>query len=390
MGIIKHLLTPDGTERVYPKTVTDAVYATVDGVAMTQEEINTEVSTSLDDLLELTVIAGLGYNIFDRGATKPMDTDGFAYGVNITSRTPTTLSSAYTSDTDLVYLPKLDLSSCTVFTNAFNGCTNLVCVQEDMGAPTNLQTAFINCTSLALAPTMDTSSTTTLYKTFRNCPSMTGSVTLDLTSATNITDLFYECTSLESVTLTLSAESSITSIANVFYNCQSLTSITANWSYLLTSVTSLYYTFYNCQNLESLDELATSSVTNFFRTFYACTSLQRIESVDFSSITNFNATFLYCSELRYLKIVNLGASSSLTSYSFPSGWCPLWGEDSDDVTDALDSLVWTFNNLYDRATAGMATCTISLYSDIYNRLVAELTTDELETISDKGYTLASI
>jgi hypothetical protein len=385
-------------------------------------------------------VVGLGYNILDRGATIPLDMEGLAYGVGVADRKPTTCYRLFYSDTDLVYMPKLDTSSAIRFTNFCAGAENLVCTQEefDTSGATNYDFSYMfqTCRNLKRAPKMDLSMATNVIYAFTNCSAMSGSCDYDLSSCGYVTNMFYGCASIVSVTLRNTGNcqsfrsvfsncanlesvgeidaSSATNLQQMFYgcikidniritgisgsvgyidsmftNCNNLKNLDADFSDI-SGAASCYSMFGGCTSLKRIGNIGSSGATDIQGMFRSCTSLERIESLDMSSVTNVTSTFNSLTALRFMKLVNLG-KSSLTSYVFNAGTCQLWGDNSTDVPDALDSLVWTFKNLYDRTGNGMSGCTISLWRTIYDRLMAELTDAEKATyFTNKGYTITRL
>ena len=87
--------------------------------------------------------------------------------------------------------------------------------------------------------------------------------------------------------------------------------------------------------------------------------------------------------LRYLLIKDIGTNPACASLDF-SG-LSIWGNASDDVPDARQSLIDSLLTYsFDRATAGYSTCTITLYGNVK----ALLTEDEIAQIQAKGYTIS--
>jgi hypothetical protein len=200
--------------------------------------------------------------------------------------------------------------------------------------------------------------------------------------------MFNRCIKIDNIRIT-GISGSVVYISNMFTNCNSLKNLDADFSDI-SGVASCISMFSYCTSLKRIGNIGSSGATDIQYMFDYCTSLERIESLDMSSVTNIQTAFSNLSSLRYMKLVNLG-KSSLTSYVFNASTCQLWGDNSTDVPDALDSLVWTFKNLYDRTGNGMSGCTISLWRTIYDRLMAELTDAEKATyFTNKGYTITRL
>lgn len=139
--------------------------------------------------------------------------------------------------------------------------------------------------------------------------------------------------------------------------------------------------FSNCKNLIKVTLKDTESITYWFAAFSNCEALQRIEGIDLSTANRLDMGSVSNKNLTYIDIKNLGKSSA-TSYPFGSHCFPVWGVGSDEARQSLiDSLI-TYS--YDRASAGMATATITLSATTK----ALLTEEEIAQITAKGYTIA--
>lgn len=140
-------------------------------------------------------------------------------------------------------------------------------------------------------------------------------------------------------------------------------------------------TFANCKNLIKVTLKDTESITYWFATFSMCAALQRIEGIDLSTANRLDMGSASNNNLTYIDIKNLGKSSA-TSYPFGSNCFPAWGLGSEENRQSLiDSLI-TYS--YDRASAGMATATITLSATTK----ALLTEEEIAQITAKGFSLA--
>lgn len=139
--------------------------------------------------------------------------------------------------------------------------------------------------------------------------------------------------------------------------------------------------FSNCRNLRIVTLKDTENVTYWFAMFSNCEALQRIEGIDLSTATRVDMGSSLNKNLTYIDIKNLG-KSSLTSFPFGSNCFPAWGIGSDEARQSLiDSLI-TYS--YDRASAGMATATITLSTNTK----ALLTEEEIAQITNKGFTIS--
>ena len=113
--------------------------------------------------------------------------------------------------------------------------------------------------------------------------------------------------------------------------------------------------------------------------------IRRIEGLNFARVTDDELFGGYFGsnwpqyQLEYLKIINLGQSSR-TSYNDLAS-PRKWGTGSAENRQSLIDTLLTYS--YDRAAAGMETCTIKLYPAVK----ALLTVEEIAAITAKGFTI---
>ena len=196
---------------------------------------------------------------------------------------------------------------------------------------------------------------------------------------TNASYMFQYCRALTTVSgLELP---NVTTAGYMFSGCTALTDVSG---LELPSVTDTSYMFRECTALTTVSGLELPNVTTASYMFYACSALVKVD-LDLSYVTYLNSIFYGCSALRYLLIKNVG-KSSMTSWDFSKA--TNWGVESTTVplsSGARQSLIDTLITYsYDRATAGMSACTITL-SDT---TMALLTDTEIAQITAKGFTLS--
>ena len=176
----------------------------------------------------------------------------------------------------------------------------------------------------------------------------------------------------------------------MFYNCIFMESY--NFGLDLHNANRVDGMFGNDSNLKSIDsELNTENAEDFNSMFYFCHKLIKIASLSLKSL-NTTIEYYYLTgwseipTLRYVLLKDFGTGSGCTSASFT--YLPNWGIEDETIplsAGARQSLVDTFITYsYDRATAGYATCTVTLSTNTK----ALLTEDEIAQITAKGYTLA--
>ena len=207
----------------------------------------------------------------------------------------------------------------------FNGCTNLVSIQEIPSGVTNMSSTFKGCTSLVNPPVIP-SSVTNMYGTFSGCASLVSAPVIP----NGVTDLgytFYGCTFSSAPTIpnsvtnmygTFSGCASLVNVPTIpngvtnmnltFYNCTSLVNVPA----IPNSVTSMQSTFYNCTSLVNAPTIGTS-VTDMYETFRGCTSLVTASALP-SSVSNLRGTFWGCTNLTGTIRINSSAISGSSAY----------------------------------------------------------------------------
>ena len=199
----------------------------------------------------------------------------------------------------------------------------------------------------------------------------------DNTNAAGIS--FNTCTSLEEVSDFRAPN--VTTTKEMFRYCQVLkkaTSISAPKS------TDAGYMFSGCTALTDVSGLELPNVTDAGYMLQNCRALVKC-CLDLSSVTYLYNIFYSCSALRYLLIKNVGRSS-MTSWNLSGA--TNWGVEDETIplsSGARQSLIDTLITYsYDRATAGMSACSITL-SDT---TMALLTDTEIAQITAKGFTLS--
>lgn len=227
----------------------------------------------------------------------------------------------------LVFLPKIDMSGIPNGDNLFNLCTSLVALPElDTSGFSTMKNFFSGCSALNTVPFMDISNCSYITAMFKNCKSLTSIPQLDFSNVIDAFDLFA-----------------------------------------------------NDVSLKYLPVINTINATNVSDIFWDCTSLEKIDGFYVDNAKTVTGVFKSCSNLFYVIIYNIGKSTT-TTFNFSGA--TNWGVGSEENRQSLiDSLI-TYS--YDRASAGMATVTITLSENTK----ALLTEEEIAQITQKGYTIA--
>ena len=258
-----------------------------------------------------------------------------------------------------------------------NGINNF-----DTSKVTNMRDTFRECsklTSLDLS-NWNTSKVTTMQQMFQNSRELT-SLNLSNWNTINNTTMYYmfrECNKLTSLDISNWDVSNVTTLDCTFYNCRSLTSLDlSNWN--TSNLEELNSTFYGCSKLTSLDlsNWNTSNVENMGEMFNGCTKLTSLDlsSFDTSKVTNMiNFFYAYSNySLVDLKLNDLGHNETCKQLEL-----------NKLSKLSKESVLFLFNNAFDRQSAGYTTpFNIKLHADTK----ALLTEDEIAIATNKGFTV---
>lgn len=199
----------------------------------------------------------------------------------------------------------------------------------------------------------DVSNVTDMSFMFYNCSGLTGELDLSTWNTSQVTTMFYmfqNCSKLTSLDVSNWDTSKLTNINNMFNYCSKLRSLdVSNWD--TSNISDMFSLFNGCSGLTSLD-LSTWNISNLLITsqmFYDCRSLTNLQLPDLGHYRD--CTFL-----------DLSSCSALTK----------------------DSILYLFNNAFDRTAAGYTKAfTIKLNATTK----ALLTEDEIAIATNKGFTV---
>lgn len=201
--------------------------------------------------------------------------------------------------------------------------------------------------------------------------------TLDLSNYdfSNVTDMqymFYNCTNLTSLIPNYFDNSKVISMYSAFNSCEKLsTPIIIDFHNRKMNV---YYLFNYCSNLTEVTLNNTIGLVEYYCTFNECIKLQKINGeLDFFNVKGTSMMFHNNKELVEVKIKKLGRINYLNSISF-------WASSKL----SKESILYLFNNAFDRASANYQTFTITLHADAK----ALLSEEEIAIATTKGYTIA--
>lgn len=305
---------------------------------------------------------------------------------------------------NLESITSIDTSNITNMGLMFSGCTKLKSIpQLNTSNATDMTSMFGNCSTLESIPLLDTSNVTNMTSMFTSCSSLTSVPQLNTSNVTTMKTMFEACSTLKSIPQLNTSK--VTDMSNMFKNCYELTSVpqldyssvtnmSGSFNYCRALITTPDLNFESATNLTGLfsysselvtvGNLNTPNITSTSSIFNKCDKLEKIASIDVRSVTTTTSMFSYntTKTLKYVVFKNLGQSTA-NSWSFVN--ITNWGVNDDKYPDAKQSLIDSLITYsYDRASAGMSACTITLSSTTR----ALLTDDEITQIATKGYTIA--
>lgn len=161
-----------------------------------------------------------------------------------------------------------------------------------------------------------------------------------------------------------------------FLNLKNVTSCSymfgENWALrnidtVYAPLSSMHLAFVNCTMLTEINNITTGGGEMSPYTFSFCNNLVRINNYDFRNITSAPDSGLSGAlNLRYLAIDGLGTRANCTSFNFSK--LSYWGVNTTYITDAFDSLVYTFNNALNRQDYGYSRISVQLSDNTYSLL----------------------
>ena len=225
----------------------------------------------------------------------------------------------------------------------------------------------------------DVSNVTDMRSMFSNCSGLTGELDLSSWNVSNVTTMEYmfnQCSKLTSIDLSGWNTTNVRTISNIFSNCNNLTTLDLS-NFDTSNVISLGYAFNGCSGLINLDlsNFDTSKVTGLTYTFGGCSGLTTLNLSSFNllNVLDMARMFYNCKSLTNLQLNDLGHNQKCTSLDL-----------SPCSALTKDSILFLFNNAFDRATAGYTTAfTITLNATTK----ALLTEDEIAIATNKGFTV---
>lgn len=153
-----------------------------------------------------------------------------------------------------------------------------------------------------------------------------------------------------------------------------------------SNITDMSYMCHSCTKLITFPQYNTAKVRSIGYMFYGCQALTTLPELDGSSITSITSAFTSCSKLatfpgfkNYGKGFNTTQSANYSAYKLSYSPC-------SSLTE--ESLINILNNLYDIASMGCNTQTITLGSTLKAKLTSTAGQEALANAQTKGWTIA--
>ena len=203
---------------------------------------------------------------------------------------------------------------------------------------------------------------------------------LDTSNVKDMTSMFDGCKNL--TTIPQIDTSNVTRMNQMFYHCSNLTTIP---QINTSKVNSMTYMFGYCSNLTTIPQIDTSMVTNMAYMFNGCTSLTTIPQLNGEKIIILSGAFSECKLLENFNgIIDLG-QEYLTTQSANYDYYKLVLTSSTKLTE--QSIINILNNLYDIATKGCNTQTVTLGATNLAKLTSTEGQQALASAQSKGWNI---
>ena len=204
---------------------------------------------------------------------------------------------------------------------------------------------------------------------------------LDTSNVKDMTSMFDGCKNL--TTIPQIDTSNVTRMNQMFYHCSNLTTIPQIDT---SKVNSMTYMFGYCSNLTTIPQIDTSKLENMAYMFYSCTNLTTIPQLNGEKISILSQAFGNCKLLENFNgIINLGQGYQ-TIQSANYDYYKLVLTSSTKLTE--QSIINILNNLYDIATKGCNTQTVTLGATNLAKLTSTEGQQALASAQSKGWTIS--
>jgi len=275
------------------------------------------------------------------------------FNVECDTSNVTNLNSAWIDCSSLTSFPYMNTSNVTDMAYAWVSCSLLTSFPAiDTSKVTDISYAWYRGHSLTSFPAIDTSKVTNMANTWAGCSLLTSFPAIDTSNVTNLANTWQDCSSLTSFPAI--DTSKVTNMSFTWYNCNNLTSFLPIDT---SNVTNMVYSWYNCSNLTSFPSLDTSNVTDMSFAWSGCSSLTSFPSIDTSKVIGMRYAWNNCKNLTSFPAINTGNVTNMASTwyncstltSFPA-------INTDNVTDM--TYTWSACTALD-SFGGVSDCSAS-------------------------------
>lgn len=199
----------------------------------------------------------------------------------------------------------------------------------------------------------------------------------DVSNVTDMSYMFYSAvTTNRTIDLSSWDVSNVTTTYYMFNYAYNFTNINlSNWN--TTNLENISCMFYGCEKLKEIDLSTwnTNNIKSISFLFFNCNKITTIDlsSFDLANVTGMTNMFYSCIALTDLQLPDLGHNQSCTELDL-------------STCSALtkDSILYLFNNAFDRASAGYTTTFIIRLHATTKALLNE---DEFAIATNKGFTI---
>jgi surface protein len=247
------------------------------------------------------------------GSALALTTDGTGvalYGTN--------MNSMFVNCSSLTSIPLFNTANVTNMGTMFSSCSSLATVPLFNTANViDMSSMFQNCRGLKLIPLFNTANVTNMSSMFTACSSLTTVPLFNTANVTAMNSMFVNCTSLTSVPLFNTV--AVTRMSSMFSACSSLTSIPLFNTAAVTVMSSM---FVNCSSLTTVPLFNTANVTNMGSMFQNCSSFTSVPLFNTANVTAMNSMFNTCTSLTLVPALVTTAITSSSSFSSMFSTCP--------------------------------------------------------------------
>ena len=250
----------------------------------------------------------------------------------------------------------------------------------DTSNVTDMSRMFYYCTELTNLDlsTWNVDNVINMSSIFNRCSKLTNInvSTWNTSQVTNMNGMFFSGITLASINISNFNTSNVTDMSSMFSSCSGLTKLDLS-NFSTNNVTDMSSMFSSCKKLTELNvsNFNTSNVTDMYYMFSSCMGLTELDLSNFSTsnVTDMGGMFSNCGSLTNLQLNDLGRNEQCKKLDL--SYC-------SKLTK--DSVLYLFNNAFDRTAAGYTAAFTIILNATTKALLSE---DELAIATSKGFTV---